>query len=234
MSDSEKPNFAQLAARSSWQLFLVTLFLVIFWRRLPHGVGIPIFAGLAFIPMVAGNICGLVALIGIVRVGTEKVLVPALIGTLLNGFLMFIFVTGFMAGRAAALKAQARTAAPVQPVQIAHATAANPAESAVQVGAWETRSPRGEVMTWIFSADDLTMVLPKGRSAPFPYEIDYTHEPAWLTVYSDRYGKPPMLMIVKFIANDRMMVLGSAPGSQARPLDFDNGREDILTFSKLP
>ena len=87
-------------------------------------------------------------------------------------------------------------------------------------------------MTWIFTDLDVTFVLPQGRSIPFPYDIDYTKDPAWLTIHGETVGKPSILLIVEFIGENRMRVLGSAPGSQARPAAFSPDRTDVLTFSK--
>jgi hypothetical protein len=54
--------------------------------------------------MVVGIICGVFALFGIGTHGKRGILRPSVVGIVLNVFLLFIFVTNFMAARANALR----------------------------------------------------------------------------------------------------------------------------------
>jgi uncharacterized protein (TIGR03067 family) len=228
MIETEKPHFAQTAAKASWILFLITLVVVMLSPRL-HSISgaIILLEGVAFLTMTAGAICGIVGLLCMERVGAGKVLLPALIGIILNGLLLFIFITNFVTARRAALQqVQARGISSVQRA---------PARAAVAptiVGTWEARLPRGDALKWIFTSSDFTMVIAGQPTVAFPYVVDFTKTPAWLTVRADNYGKPQMLMIVEFTTDGRMRVLGSEPGSQTRPANFDGKPNEVLTFSK--
>jgi len=69
------------------------------------------FVALALI--VVGLIFGIIALFGISRHGSKGILAPAVIGIIINGLLVFIFVTNFMAARA---RAQQQTGIEASPV----------------------------------------------------------------------------------------------------------------------
>jgi uncharacterized protein (TIGR03067 family) len=226
MSETETPTFAQRTARFSWQLFVVTILLVLLSRHIPGGL--VVCESIAFFTMSAGVLCGVVSLFGIGQGDVRRVFFPAFAGIVLNGLLLFIFITNFTAARRAAQqRVQARTL-PAAEVTSTSAT------SSTHLGTWQTHSPRGELMTWIFADDGVTFVLPKGRSVPFRYDIDYTKNPVWLTIHGEEVGKPSMLLIVEFVGDKQMRVLGSAPGSEARPAAFTPDRTDVLTFSKQP
>ncbi|MES2573173.1 MAG: hypothetical protein V4710_24330 [Verrucomicrobiota bacterium] len=54
--------------------------------------------------IVAGFIAGIIALFGMSKYGKKGILAPALIGIVINGLLLSIFVTNFIAARARALQ----------------------------------------------------------------------------------------------------------------------------------
>lgn len=57
---------------------------------------------MVFVILTIGTSCGLAGLFGIKRHGTHRVLWPALIGSVLNGLVLFVFITNFTSARAAA------------------------------------------------------------------------------------------------------------------------------------
>ncbi len=63
--------------------------------------------------MLVGLALGVISLFGIRRHGTKQILAPALVGILINGLLLSIFITNFMAARA---KAQRHASAMTLPV----------------------------------------------------------------------------------------------------------------------
>jgi acyl carrier protein len=56
--------------------------------------------------MVAGLVLGVIALSGIRKYGAKGILAPAVVGIGINGLLLFIFVTNFVAARAKAQRGQ--------------------------------------------------------------------------------------------------------------------------------
>lgn len=71
---------------------------------------------IAFGVMTIGLIFGLIALAGISRYGAKGILAPAIVGIILNGLLLFIFVTNFLAARA---RAQEHTGLKAGPILVA-------------------------------------------------------------------------------------------------------------------
>ena len=59
---------------------------------------------IALLLVIAGLVFGVIALLGIRRYGSKSILVPAVAGIIANGFLLFIFITNFLAARANALR----------------------------------------------------------------------------------------------------------------------------------
>jgi len=74
------------------------------------------FIALAF--MVVGLILGVIALFGIRKHGTKQILAPALVGIIIHGLLLSIFITNFLAARAAAQRRTSAWAAPVVTLKI--------------------------------------------------------------------------------------------------------------------
>jgi hypothetical protein len=58
----------------------------------------------ALVLILVGMIFGVVALFGISKHGAKRILAPALAGIVINGLLLFIFVTNFVAARAAVIQ----------------------------------------------------------------------------------------------------------------------------------
>lgn len=97
-------SFAHQAAKLSWACPIIVFGLAVFGGHVGSALVIDLIA-LLFI--LVGLISGIVALSGISRHGKKGILIPALIGIIINGFLLFIFVTNFVAARA---RAQQNTA----------------------------------------------------------------------------------------------------------------------------
>jgi hypothetical protein len=91
-------SFAYEAARASWTGPIVIFFLLTFGHQVTTRAVLDLIAlGL----IVVGISCAVVALCGIRKHGTKGILGPALVGIVLNGLLLFIFITNFIAARAA-------------------------------------------------------------------------------------------------------------------------------------
>ena len=58
----------------------------------------------ALFVIIVGLVFGIIALFGISRHGSKGILAPAIVGIIINGLFLFIFVTNFMAARARALE----------------------------------------------------------------------------------------------------------------------------------
>ena len=90
-------NLAHQAARLSWVCPIITVLLVAFGRRAGFPVAIDLIS-LVFI--VVGLAAGIFALFGIPKYGWKGIIASAAAGIMINGFLLFIFITNFLAARA--------------------------------------------------------------------------------------------------------------------------------------
>jgi hypothetical protein len=90
--------FPHQAAKASWASGVIVFALVALGGR--SGGIIVEFIALAL--MLVGFALGVIGLFGIRKHGTKHILAPALVGILINGLLLFIFITNFMAARAKA------------------------------------------------------------------------------------------------------------------------------------
>ena len=54
----------------------------------------------ALLLIIVGLVFGIIALFGIGRHGSKGILIPAIVGIIANGLLLFIFITNFLAARA--------------------------------------------------------------------------------------------------------------------------------------
>jgi hypothetical protein len=91
--------FSQQAAKLSWVCPILLFGLLAFSRQM----GAPLIIDLvSFLFIVAGLACGVIALFGIPRLGRKGILMPAIAGLIINGLLLFIFVSNFFAARAGA------------------------------------------------------------------------------------------------------------------------------------
>ena len=107
---SPKTAFAFQAAKASWVSAVVVFFLITIGGRTGGKALIEL---LALLLIFVGLVLGVIALFGVRRHGTKGILAHSLAGILINGLLIFIFVTNFLAARARARKAAAISATPV-------------------------------------------------------------------------------------------------------------------------
>ena len=91
--------FPHQAAKASWASAALVFVLVAFGRRTGATVVIEL---VALALMLVGLALGVISLFGIRRHGTRRILAPALVGIIINGLLLFIFLTNFFAARAKA------------------------------------------------------------------------------------------------------------------------------------
>jgi hypothetical protein len=90
------PNaFAHRAAKASWIICVVVMLLNGFGKRIV-GLGVALEL-VAFLGLVVGLVMGIVALFGIRKYGTKGILANALVGIVINGLFLLIFVTNFFA-----------------------------------------------------------------------------------------------------------------------------------------
>ena len=82
------------AAKASWAAFVVVIVMLMFSGSVQAAKAI--LDLVAIILAVVGVLSGIVALFGISKYGIKKILWPALVGIILNGFLVFIWVMNFM------------------------------------------------------------------------------------------------------------------------------------------
>ena len=103
--------FAPQAAMASWVTFLI--FFVI-WRSMKDAEtrNDAVFVVFAFTWVIAGFTLGLSALFGIRTHGTKGILLPAVIGIILNGLMILILVTVLAVGYARARQRQRTEASP--------------------------------------------------------------------------------------------------------------------------
>jgi hypothetical protein len=89
-------SFSQQAAKLSWVCPIILFGLLAFSRQM----GAPLIIDLvALLFIVAGLAFGVIALFGIPRHGAKGILVSAIAGLVINGLLLFIFVSNFIAAR---------------------------------------------------------------------------------------------------------------------------------------
>ena len=97
-AEKPPPVFAQQAAKASWICPIVIFLLFAFGHQVAARVVLEL---IALVLIVAGISLGVAALFGIRKHGKKGILAPALVGIVLNGLLLFIFITNFVAARAA-------------------------------------------------------------------------------------------------------------------------------------
>jgi hypothetical protein len=99
---SKTTSFSHQAAKLSWVCPILLFVLLMFKRQIGAPALITDLLGLLLI--VVGSTSGIVALFGISRHGTKGILAPALVGILINGLLLSIFIMNFMAARERAIQ----------------------------------------------------------------------------------------------------------------------------------
>ncbi len=88
--------FAFQAAKGSWASSVIVFFLLVF-----SSTGAKVVLELiALLLILAGLSLGIIALFGIRKHGAKGILAPALVGIVINGLLLFIFINNFLAARA--------------------------------------------------------------------------------------------------------------------------------------
>jgi hypothetical protein len=92
-------TFAHQAARASWLGPILIFLLFAFAHQVAARVLLEL---IALVLIVAGISLGVAALFGIRKHGRKGILAPALVGIALNGLLLSIFITNFVAASAAA------------------------------------------------------------------------------------------------------------------------------------
>lgn len=85
----------QTLAKASWVCPLIMIGMVTVSRTVPRAK--TIVDMVALLLEVVGLVLGVVSLFGIRRFGRRKILAPALVGILLNGFFILVWVTNFVA-----------------------------------------------------------------------------------------------------------------------------------------
>ena len=96
-------SFPQQAAKLSWVCPIILFLLLMVGRQMVAPLVMDLVA-LLFI--IVGLVFGIVALLGISKHGKKGILAPAIVGIIINGLLLAIFVTNFMAARARATQQQ--------------------------------------------------------------------------------------------------------------------------------
>jgi hypothetical protein len=99
ISRSNRTTFSHHAAQLSWVCPLFILLLVMFGRHLGARV---IAEVISLLMMLAGLLCGVVALIGMRAHGRRGILLPAILGILISSLFLFIFVKNVLAAKARA------------------------------------------------------------------------------------------------------------------------------------
>lgn len=95
VSDMQKSDsFPRQAAKASWMIFILIIFISIFGHKVMMLK--VIMELLIMLLSVTATILGIIALCNIPKYGTKNILFPAIIGLVLNGFLIFIFITNLV------------------------------------------------------------------------------------------------------------------------------------------
>ncbi|HSY16916.1 MAG TPA: hypothetical protein VK815_01215 [Candidatus Acidoferrales bacterium] len=102
--------FAHQAAKLSWVCPLILIVINIFAKQVASPLIIDL---LALVLIAVGFIFGIIALFGIPKHGTKGILGAALASLVINGLLISIFVTNFMAARAKARQQSGTGTSPV-------------------------------------------------------------------------------------------------------------------------
>jgi hypothetical protein len=92
-------SIAHQAAKASWVCPIVLMLLLGFGRNVASPLALDL---IALLLIVVGFVLGIAAAIGIGKYGAKGILAPAICGILINGLLLSIFVTNFLAARARA------------------------------------------------------------------------------------------------------------------------------------
>lgn len=103
--EQEYTPLSKQAAKLSWACPVI----LILATAVGHQIASPlVFDLVCLLLIVVGFAAGVIALFGIPAHGTSGILFPAIIGIIINGLLLFIFVTNFFAARERALQQNSR------------------------------------------------------------------------------------------------------------------------------
>lgn len=243
--DLEESNFAQKAAKASWQIFIVAMVILFGSQLVPKSpLVVVIRESVVFLLLVIGLTCAVVALIGMTWSGPKGVVWQALAGVALNGLVLFIFMTNFIAARERARERaeearqiqQARQDKPeVRTGYYQTETIIVPSlqtDSPTLLGIWKAQTPQ-RVMIWAFTTDQMFIVQSNGMRLPVAYEVDYTQTPIWLNLHTPGEVESPMPLIVEFLSGNSFRALGPAKGSDKRPANFNDNPPGIITFNRI-
>ncbi len=87
-------SFPQQAAKASWMIFILIIFISVFGHKVAM---LKVITELLIMLLsVTATILGIIALCNIPRYGTKKILFPAVVGIILNSFLILIFITNLI------------------------------------------------------------------------------------------------------------------------------------------
>jgi hypothetical protein len=105
-----KKSFSHQAAKLSWVCPVLVFVILMFSRQIGMRVIIEL---VSLLLIVAGLVFGIVALFRIRIQGKSGILAPAIVGIVINGLLLFIFVTNFMAAKARAQRQRGDVPSPI-------------------------------------------------------------------------------------------------------------------------
>jgi hypothetical protein len=111
----ETKAFAYQAAQLSWICPIIMYLILVADKQISSPMILDL---VALMLIVVGLIFGIISLSGISEHGSKGILAPAIVGIIINGLLLFIFVTNFMTARA---RAQQHTNIEASPVVVAWA-----------------------------------------------------------------------------------------------------------------
>jgi len=103
--------FSHQAAKFSWVCPIIVMLVMTFTQQIGHRVIIEMISLLLFL---VSLVFGIIALFGIRAHGKSGILAPAIAGIIINGLLVVIFVTNFMAARARAQQQRGDVTAPIE------------------------------------------------------------------------------------------------------------------------
>ncbi|MBU2102292.1 MAG: hypothetical protein ABH865_04940 [Candidatus Omnitrophota bacterium] len=89
-------SFIKQAAKASWIVPLMNLCFMAIGNSAIKTTNVPflslIIGGIAIFLFIAGIICAIIGLLGIKKEGTKSILVPSILGLMLNGSFLFILL----------------------------------------------------------------------------------------------------------------------------------------------
>lgn len=217
--DNNSVSFSIKAANYSWQLAIFAVILAVLSKQVKGAL--VLIEIISLIAIVLGVIFGIIGLSGIFRNKSKKALFPSLVGLIINGLLLLIFMNNFMA----AYTSSTNVAKPQVLVET----------KAKHIGTWEAQNPKDQKIRWVISDDEFEMsyydMLPISGS----YMIDYSKTPIWLDVVvkGQDGAEMEMPLIIEFAGPDTMKALGPSGDSIERPAGFEEGGEAVLIFKRI-